>query len=119
MTERKHQPPDAPVRPRLPRVRKYGLAIVAAAVAGCFAIIGLNETAGDRSRYAIVEDALPPGPVPVDPLRGELIRCRGLPANADDARCRAAWEINRRRFLGESRSLILPPAGFGSGQGEP
>lgn len=76
---------------------------------GVAAMIGLREPAAPSSRYVIGESGSAPQHRAEDPLRAELIRCRGLPANVDDARCRAAWEVNRRRFFGESRSLILPP----------
>ncbi len=40
----------------------------------------------------------------------ELLRCRTLPAGSTDAACEQAWEVNRRRFLGESRSYVGPRA---------
>jgi conjugative transfer region protein TrbK len=45
-----------------------------------------------------------------DDLSAELRRCRALgPQDAEDPRCQAVWEENRRRFLGRS-ARPLPPA---------
>lgn len=87
------------------------LAIAAAIpVIGFAAMIGLRVPADEESRYAIT-DSSPENPArPVDPLKAELERCRTVSADTVDERCRVAWEVNRRRFLGESRSLALPPA---------
>lgn len=110
MTEPEQDRPAgrAPKRPTGFRWRDVALASAAATI-GFAALIGLHRPSADPSRYSIVEGADVPPEVPVDPLRAELLRCRSLPANVDDARCRAAWEVNHRRFMGESRSLILPP----------
>lgn len=80
----------------------------AAATTGIAALIALGDPAPPAAHYRIgdtAEELATPG---ADPLLGELTRCRTLPADTDDARCRAAWEVNRRRFMGESRSLVVP-----------
>ena len=46
----------------------------------------------------------------------ELLRCRSLAAETDDAACREAWEVNRRRFMGESRSYIPPATANDTGE---
>jgi conjugative transfer region protein TrbK len=83
---------------------------VAIPIAGFAAMIGLRSPAGEESRYAIGDSGPERAERPVDPLKAELERCRTVTAETVDERCRAAWEINRRRFFGESRSLVLPPA---------
>ena len=90
------------------RWRPIAITVLTVSV-GIAAMIGLRQPAAPSSRFAVDDSAPAPQRRPEDPLRAELIRCRSLPANADDARCRAAWEINRRRFHGENRSGILPP----------
>jgi conjugative transfer region protein TrbK len=71
-------------------------------------MVALSDPAPPAAHYAVDEakDAL--APASADPLRAELARCRTLPADGDDARCQAAWEVNRRRFMGESRSYVAP-----------
>lgn len=87
------------------------LAIAAAIpIAGFAAMIALRSPAGEDSRYAIVDSRPESTERPVDPLKAELERCRTVTPETVDDRCRVAWEVNRRRFLGESRSLVLPPA---------
>lgn len=45
-----------------------------------------------------------------DDLSAELRRCSALgPQDAEDPRCQAIWEENRRRFFGRS-ARPLPPA---------
>ena len=45
-----------------------------------------------------------------DDLSAELRRCSSLgPQDAEDPRCQAVWEENRRRFFGRS-ARPLPPA---------
>ena len=105
MTEERDQPASG---------RFAGLGWRSAAIAGAAAAIGiiglvaLSDPAPESERYTI--SASEPAPVSVgeDPLRVELARCRTLPANSDDVGCRAAWEVNRRRFMGESRSFVPP-----------
>lgn len=48
-----------------------------------------------------------------DDLTSELRRCSALgPQDAEDARCVAVWEENRRRFFGRpARPLPLSPPG--------
>lgn len=88
------------------------------------ALVIFHDPAPPASRFTVAsaEEATPAPPAP-DPLMAELMRCRSLPAGSDDAACRAAWELNRRRFMGESRSLVVPapipsdPASAGSVEG--
>jgi len=79
-----------------------------AAAVGIIALVALAAPAPQPPRYTIEDSQETAEPVEVDPLRAELTRCRTLPANTDDARCTAAWEVNRRRFMGESRSYVAP-----------
>ena len=84
-------------------------AAASVAVFGIALTTALHAPSGDRSRYIAVEsDVLPTLPSTTDPLLAELVRCRALPPQTDDARCRAAWEENRRRFFGESRAMRMP-----------
>lgn len=71
-------------------------------------MVALSDPAPPAGHYAVGEAADAPAPIATDPLQAELARCRTLPANGDDARCQAAWEVNRRRFMGESRSYVAP-----------
>ncbi len=87
--------------------RSIAMAAVAATV-GALALVAITDTAPPASHYAVGETPDASAPVTVDPLRAELARCRTLPANRDDARCQAAWDVNRRRFMGESRSFVTP-----------
>ncbi|WP_072572478.1 putative entry exclusion protein TrbK-alt [Granulibacter bethesdensis] len=52
----------------------------------------------------------PPIPSPAsDDLSAELRRCSALgPQDAEDARCVAVWEENRRRFFGRPARLLPP-----------
>ena len=74
-------------------------AIVFVAVALTMTAIELTRTPAansDEARKATVE------PAAVDPLRAELSRCQRLgQAGASDPACLAAWDENRRRFLGQ------------------
>ena len=70
------------------------------------ALVALHDPA-PPPRFVVTDQQDGPVPVGTDPLMAELLRCRSLPAGSDDAACRTAWEVNRRRFLGESRSLIV------------
>ena len=98
--------------PALPsRAFRRWRGIVAAgsvAVAGMLAIAAMQSPVRDESRYAVVEQDAPPTAAAPDPLMAELIRCRTLPPQVDDAACRAAWEENRRRFFGETRAMRVP-----------
>lgn len=86
------------------------MAIAAAvATAGLVALVATRDQAPPASRYAVGDGSGTAAPAGADPLRIELARCRILPADTVDARCQAAWEVNRRRFMGESRTY-LPPA---------
>jgi conjugative transfer region protein TrbK len=80
----------------------------AAATVGALALVAITDTAPPAAHYAVGEAPDGSAPVTTDPLRAELVRCRTLPANRDDARCQAAWDVNRRRFMGESRSFVTP-----------
>ncbi|KXU32393.1 hypothetical protein A0J57_11620 [Sphingobium sp. 22B] len=88
------------------------LAVAAAGigtVTGMIGLMALRDPAPSPSRFAVVADSgAAPAPAS-DPLMAELLRCRSLPAGSDDAECQQAWEVNRRRFLGESRSYVAPP----------
>lgn len=79
-----------------------------AAFIGILTLVAIGDRAPPASRYAIKESGAAPVAVTGDPLRAALTRCRTLPANSDDAGCRAAWEESRRRFMGESRSFVAP-----------
>lgn len=79
-------------------------------VTGMIGLMALREPTPSPSRFAVVaDDGAAPGPA-TDPLMAELLRCRALPAGSDGAACQQAWEVNRRRFLGESRSYVAPLA---------
>jgi conjugative transfer region protein TrbK len=80
----------------------------AAATVGALALVAITDTAPPVAHYAVGETPDASAPVTADPLRAELARCRTLPANREDARCQAAWDVNRRRFMGESRSYVAP-----------
>lgn len=86
-------------------------AAIATAIAatGTIALVALNHPAPDTARYTVGDSNAPIVVSPDDPLRVELARCRTLPATSEDTRCQGAWEVNRRRFMGESRSGQLPP----------
>lgn len=79
-----------------------------AAAIGIIALVAVADPAPQLARYTIGDSREMAGAVQADPLRTELARCRTLLANTDDARCSAAWEVNRRRFMGESRSSVAP-----------
>jgi conjugative transfer region protein TrbK len=79
----------------------------AAAATGILALVVLSDPAPQPPRYTVGASPGQPAGPEVDPLHAELARCRTLPANSDDARCRDAWEVNRRRFMGESRSYVV------------
>lgn len=107
MTE--ERPKAAPVKRAERRLPLRVLAIAAGIpIAGFAAMIALRAPGGEDSRFTISESEPAKARRTIDPLMAELERCRTLPADAVDDRCRAAWEVNHRRFMGESRSLVLP-----------
>ncbi len=71
-------------------------------------MVALSDPAPPAAHYAVGESPDAQAAANTDPLRAELARCRTLPADGEDARCQAAWEVNRRRFMGESRSYVAP-----------
>lgn len=78
-----------------------------AAIAGMIGVIASRDPVPPAPRFADVADDAQPAPAAnADPLMAELLRCRSLPAGSTDAACEEAWEVNRRRFLGESRSYV-------------
>ena len=79
--------------------------------------LALHQPAPPASRFAVAagEDNTP-APAATDPLMAELLRCRSLPAGTDDAACREAWEVNRRRFMGETRTYIPPATANDTGE---
>jgi conjugative transfer region protein TrbK len=94
--------------------------IVIGAVAGgtgIAALVVLYEPAPPQSRFAVtMETENAPTSVETDPLMAELLRCHSLAAGTDDAACRRAWEVNRRRFMGESGSTVPPVADAAEGR---
>lgn len=96
------------MRSRFKALTWRSAAIAAAAgAAGTLALVALSDPA-PVARYTVGDSAVEPATAKPDPLRAQLARCRSLPANADDPNCNAAWEVNRRRFMGESRSYVAP-----------
>ena len=90
------------------------------------ALVALHDPAPPPARFVVTgeeEVSASAGSAGTDPLMSELLRCRSLPAGSEDAACREAWEVNRRRFMGESRSLTVPaqippsPAAAGVSEG--
>lgn len=80
----------------------------AAAGIGIVALVALHDPAPAPARFTVTTGAEEATPAKADPLMAELLRCRDLPAGSDDATCREAWEVNRRRFMGETRSYVAP-----------
>jgi len=79
------------------------LAVLAALVAAAF------HLRSSEPQITVRVDSDPFAP-PIDPLAGELARCRALGTAAlQDAACEATWKENRRRFFGDAASA-LPPA---------
>ncbi|MFB0872601.1 MULTISPECIES: putative entry exclusion protein TrbK-alt [unclassified Sphingobium] len=97
---------------RLPGWPAWALgAVGVGTIAGMIGLIALRDPAPSAPRFAVVaEDAPPAQSASGDPLMAELLRCRPLPAGSTDAACEQAWEVNRRRFLGETRSYVPPRA---------
>jgi conjugative transfer region protein TrbK len=77
---------------------------------GIAALLALREPAPSDPRYSVTDSRETESKRARDPLAAELARCRTLAADQVDERCQAAWETNRRRFYGESRSLVIPKA---------
>ena len=102
-------------RPFRPGWRAVAIAAVAA-VTGSAALIVLRAPETPAPRFSATVDDVAPAKVSTDPLMAELLRCRTLPAGSDDAACREAWEVNRRRFMGESRTYVAPTSAD-AGQG--
>jgi conjugative transfer region protein TrbK len=75
---------------------------------GIVALVALRDPAPEPSRFTVTTGAEVSTSATVDPLMAQLLRCRDLPAGSDDAACREAWEVNRRRFMGETRSYVPP-----------
>ncbi|NOW44919.1 conjugative transfer region protein TrbK [Novosphingobium sp. SG751A] len=71
-------------------------------------MVALSDPAPPAAHYTVGEAPDATAPANTDPLLTELARCRTLAADSVDARCQAAWEVNRRRFMGESRSYVAP-----------
>ncbi len=71
-------------------------------------MVALSDPAPPVGHYAVGEAPEAAAPIATDPLQAELARCRTLAPDSVDARCQAAWEVNRRRFMGESRSYVPP-----------
>ena len=105
MTEQQDREEEVITPASPPRRSRFwrGIAAVAlVAVLGGLTLLALDGPPADDSRYAVLEQDRIPLIVPHDPLRAELLRCRALPPQIDDAGCRAAWDENRRRFFGEA-----------------
>jgi conjugative transfer region protein TrbK len=98
---------EAPRRPALPGWRALAAGGAAASV-GIVALVALHDPAPSPPRFTVTTGTEEPTPAKADPLMAELLRCRDLPAGSDDAACREAWEVNRRRFMGETRSYVAP-----------
>lgn len=96
-----------PRGPRGPRWGGFALA-AGAALAGSLAMVALHQPNHDGARYVGVEAPARTAPTHQDPLMATLIRCRALPAQADDPACRTAWDENARRFFGETRAMRVP-----------
>jgi len=87
---------------------------IGAAVAGTgvIALVALHQPAPSASRFAVsMGEDNTRAQASTDPLVAELLRCRSLAAGTDDAACQKAWEVNRRRFMGESGSYVPSVSG--------
>jgi conjugative transfer region protein TrbK len=92
------------------RALAAGGAAAGVGIVALLALLALRDPAPEPSRFAVTTGAEVSTSARVDPLMAELLRCRELPAGSDDAACREAWEVNRRRFMGETRSYVAPVA---------
>ena len=63
-------------------------------------LLAMTLVQRERRDESVVSHSMPAAAV-TDPLRAELIRCKGLNAEAATAAgCDAVWARNRERFLG-------------------
>ncbi len=94
-------------RPGWPGWRAITIGAVSAGT-GVVALVALHVPASPAPHFTVgaAEQGNASAQPVTDPLMAELLRCRSLPAGSDDAACREAWEVNRRRFMGESRSYV-------------
>ena len=90
----------------LGRSEIYRAAAIVALIA-CF--VATLAVINRRPSVPAAEDAPAATNPASDDLSAELRRCSALgPADAEDARCVAVWEENRRRFFGRP-ARPLPP----------
>lgn len=84
----------------------------ATAIAALIACFIATLAAIDRRPSAPAAETAPTTIVPApDDLSAELRRCGALgPQDAEDARCVAVWEENRRRFFGRPARPLPPPS---------
>jgi conjugative transfer region protein TrbK len=86
-----------------------GLAFAALTlIGGSIAVVALHSGGASGRHYRAVDMASSVPPRTDDPLMGELVRCRALPAQANDPACERAWDENRERFFGETRATRVP-----------
>ena len=109
MTEAPDRPAPAKRAGRTVPLRPLAIALLILA-AGMAAAVALRAPAGEESRFTVSEGREGRVDRPADPLAAELARCRTVDAGTVDARCRAAWEANRRRFFDGNRSPVPPQA---------
>jgi conjugative transfer region protein TrbK len=81
------------------------VAIIALIAVFVVSLVAINR----RPPPSIIETpSTAPSPAS-DDLSAELRRCSSLgPQDAEDARCVAVWEENRRRFFGRPARLLPP-----------
>ena len=86
------------------------------AIAALICVFIATLFAINRRPGTLVQPEVPSAASP-DDLSAELRRCGALgPQDAEDARCVAVWEENRRRFLGRpARPLTTAPANVNTG----
>lgn len=81
----------------------------ALAIAALIGVFIATLFAINRRTATLAVPDIPSASVP-DYLSAEMRRCSALgPQDAEDPRCQAVWEENRRRFLGRP-ARPLPPA---------
>ena len=87
----------------------------AAAILVLVAVIIASLVAIDRRPTTPIAVMPSTSPSPAqDDLSAELRRCSALgPGDAEDARCVAVWEENRRRFLGKPARPLPPQSSLG------
>ena len=90
----------------LGRSEFFRAAAIIVLIAVCITtLVAINR----RSSASAVETAPTTTPPAPDDLSAELRRCNALgPGDAEDARCVAVWEENRRRFFGRPARLLPP-----------